>query len=403
MLAYEYTAKEPAGGRVAGTLNAGSEREALKALDDRGLMPLSIRPIAPSKPLLGSGKRSVSGREMVRFYRQFSDLLRAGVPLLRGLELLERQSGEGALPVALAAVRKEVADGAGLAECMREHPNAFNELAVSMIKAGQEGGFLEDVLSRIADYTEREAELKGKVAGALAYPGFLFVVGSTVITVLVVFFVPKFGKIFARLEQKGQLPAITTGLLATSNFLGRYGVVLLAGAGAGAYGFARWRATPKGREAVDRAKITFPKVGDLFRNLALVRFTRVLGTMLANGIPILNALRIAKDSTGNVVLSRAIADAADNVTGGESLTEPLRASGHFPREMIEMVAIAEESNTLEKVLLDIADSTERRTTRQLDLVVRMLEPLMLLVMAAVTLVVVSALLLPVMKMSSALR
>lgn len=402
---FEYVAKERTGGRVAGVLSAGGERDVLQLLGDKGLLPISVRPAAVNKPRLqlSRKKKRVPGRVMVRFYRQLADLLTAGVPLLKSLELMERQSAEETLSNALAEIRRSVADGEGLAESMGKYPEIFGELALSMIRAGQEGGFLEDVLARIADYTEQEDELKGKIAGAMAYPIFLFLIGSLVITSLVVFFVPKFEQIFTRLREKGQLPMQTIALLGLSNFLQTYGIFIIAAAVAAGVAVQRWMKTPEGRERLDRWKITAPKLGEIFRNLAIVRFCRVLGTLLNNGIPILSALRIAKDSCGNVVLSRAIAEAADSVTSGESLTEPLRLSGYFPREMIEMVTIAEESNTLEKVLLDISTSTEKRTTRQLELFVRLLEPLMLLVMAVITLAVVSALLLPVMKMSSALK
>lgn len=402
---FEYIAKERTGGRVTGTLTAGGERDVLQLLGDKGLLPITIRPAKTARPklALGGKKKRVPGRVMVRFYRQLSDLLTAGVPLLRALELMEKQAGEEVLASALGEIRRAVADGEGLAESMAKFPLLFGELALSMIRAGQEGGFLEDVLARIADYTEQEDELKGKIMGAMAYPVFLLIIGTVVIGALVIYFVPKFAPIFARLKEKGQLPGITIALLGTSDFLQRYGVILVALLGGAVYALVRWSRTPAGRERIDLWRISLPKIGEISRSLAIVRFCRVLGTLLNNGIPILNALRIAKDSCGNLVLSRAIARAADSVTSGDSLTEPLRVSGHFPRDVIEMVAIAEESNTLEKVLLDISNSTEKRTTRQLELFVRLLEPMMLLVMACVTLIVVTALLLPIMKMSSALK
>lgn len=402
---FEYIAREKSGGRVTGTLTAGGVRDVMQLLEDKGLYTIAVNPAKEKKQLLklGGRKKKVSGRSMVRFYRQLADLLTAGVPLLKSLELMERQSAEATLSEALAEIRRAVADGEGLAESMGKYPEIFGELALSMIRAGQEGGFLEDVLARIADYTEQEDELKGKIAGSMAYPIFLFLIGSSVITILIVFFVPKFEQIFERLREKGQLPMQTIALLGLSKFLQTYGIFLIAAFVAAIVALQRWLKTPQGREKLDRFKITAPKLGEVFRNLAIVRFCRVLGTLLTNGIPILAALRIAKDSCGNVVLSKAISEAADSVTSGESLTEPLRLSGYFPREMIEMVTIAEESNTLEKVLLDISTSTEKRTTRQLELFVRLLEPMMLLVMAIITLAVVSALLLPVMKMSSALK
>jgi general secretion pathway protein F len=340
---------------------------------------------------------------MATFYSQLSDLLRSGVPLLRSLDILERQSAQPALAEVVREVRANVADGTGLAEAMARHPRAFNELAVSMVRAGQEGGFLEDVLQRIANFTEHQEDLKSKVVGALAYPVFLAVVGFLVLNGLVIFFVPRFEPIFKKLEEQGQLPALTQGLIAVSHTMQRQGWWMVLLAGAAIYGFRRWAATEKGRLIVDGWRLRLPGVGRIWLHLALSRFSRILGTLLHNGIPILQALKIAKDSTGNRVLTQAIDRSAENIRAGDSLALPLGASKHFPRDVVEMIAVGEESNNLEKVLVDIADALEKRTTRQLDLFVRLLEPVMLLVMAGVTLLVVAGLLLPVFKMSSTVQ
>src|SRR5437660_2038732 len=241
---------------------------------------------------------------------------------------------------------------------MAGFPKAFNELSVSMVRAGQEGGFLEDVLRRIADFTEHQEDLKSKVVGALAYPIFLAVVGVIVLVVLVVGFVPRFEPIFKKLDEKGELPAITSGLMGTSHFMIRNWWWLAAAAAFGVFAFRRWARTDHGRLRLDNWRLRLPAAGAIYLHLALSRFTRILGTLLHNGIPILQALRIAKDSTGNRVLSQAIDQAADNVTAGEKLAGPFAASHWFPRDVVEMVAVAEESNTLESVLLNIADSLE---------------------------------------------
>jgi general secretion pathway protein F/type IV pilus assembly protein PilC len=226
------------------------------------------------------------------------------------------------------------------------------------------------------------------------------VVGFIATTVLIVFFVPKFAELFARLEERGELPILTTGLLWTSDTLGRYGLLIVAAA-AGAFWWARTQLrTERGQEFRDRWKLKLPLAGGILLNLAVSRFCRVLGTLLQNGVPILRALEISSDSTGNRVLAAAIGRAASNISSGESLAKPLGACGLFPQSVVEMISVAEESNTLEKVLVDIADGVERRTSRQLDLAVRLLEPMMLLVMACVILVVVIALLLPVFQMSA---
>jgi general secretion pathway protein F/type IV pilus assembly protein PilC len=347
--------------------------------------------------------KKVKSRHLTTLFAQLADLLHSGVPLLRSLELLERQTSLPALKETLREIRVDVAEGTSLADAMGKHPRAFNELTVSMVRAGQEGGFLEDVLKRIAAFTEQQEDLKSKVVGALAYPVFLAVVGFIVLNVLVVFFVPRFEPIFKKLDEQGQLPALTTGLMAFSRTLQSYGVLIVIGIGIAFWLFRRWARSESGRFATDRWRLALPTVGTLYRNLALARFTRILGTLLHNGIPILQSLRIAKDSTGNRVLAQAIDQSADNVTAGEKLATPLAANPYFPRDLVEMIAVAEESNTLETVLVQIADGLEKRTSRQLELFVRLLEPVMLLVMASVTLVVVMGLLLPVFKMGSTVR
>jgi general secretion pathway protein F/type IV pilus assembly protein PilC len=286
---------------------------------------------------------------------------------------------------------------------MAQHPRAFNELVVSMVRAGQEGGFLEDVLKRIADFTEHQEDLKSKVIGALAYPVFLAVVGFIVLNVLVVFFVPRFEPIFKKLEEKGELPAVTELIMGASHFLQRQGWWMVIVAVAGIYLFRRWMLTDQGRQRVDGWRLRLPGAGSIYLHLALSRFTRILGTLLRNGIPILHALRISKDATGNRVLAQAIEKSAENIKAGDALAAPLAACRYFPRDVVEMIAVGEESNSLDTVLVDIAQGLEKRTTRQLDLFVRLLEPIMLLVMAAVTLLVVAALLLPVFKMGSAVK
>jgi general secretion pathway protein F/type IV pilus assembly protein PilC len=298
-------------------------------------------------------------------------------------------------------VRGEVADGRGLAEAMAKHPRVFNELSVSMIRAGQEGGFLEDVLERIAEFTEHQEDLKAKVVGAMAYPIFLAVAGFIVLNLLVVFLVPQFEPIFKKLEEKGELPGLTTVIIGLSHAIQDYWWLILGGLVGGIFLFRRWAATDSGRFKLDAFRLRVPGAGKIYLSLAISRFTRILGTLLQNGIPILNALRIAKDSTGNKVLSQAIEHSAENLKAGESLAGPLGASKYFPRDVVEIVAVGEESNSLEKVLLKISTSLEKRTSRQLDLFVRLLEPVMLLVMAVVTLLVVMGLLLPVFKSSVA--
>lgn len=397
---FKYLARELTGKQVSGTLTATSEKDALANLSAKGLFPLSVALTEQAKQQASTGSRRVPGKVLTVFYNQLSDLLKSGVPLLRSLQLLEEQTSHPALKLVILDVREQVADGSRLNDAMRRHPKAFNFLTVSMVKAGEEGGFLEDVLSRIAAFNDHQEELKGKVTGAMVYPIFLMTVGVLVVAGIMRWIVPKFKPMFDSMAKDGGLPSATTTLFAMSDFAVKYGVLIvicLGGLGFAAYS---WLQTDKGRRFVDVWKLRAPGLGTILQNLAVARFARMLGTLLKNGVPILQSLRIAKDASGNVVLAEAIGSAADNVSGGKSLANPLRASGQFSKELIEMIAVGEEANNLENVLISVADNLEKRTARRIDMIVRLLEPLMLLLLAGVVVFIVMALLLPVMNMSS---
>ena len=407
MPAFAYTARDAAGAVLSGTIDAAAERDALTALAGRGLFPTSVDLAESAKSKAKAGTRRVSAKHLTQFYGQLADLLKSGVPLLRSIELLERKSGVPALQSVLEDVRGEVADGNRLADAMRRHPKAFSELAVSMVTAGEEGGFLEDVLKRIASFTEHQQELRGKVVGAMVYPAFLLVMGGGIVAVMVVYFVPKFAPIFDRMAATGDLPAATTILMNTSDVVRAYGLWITLAVAAGLYALVKYATeTEEGRLRFDKLRLFGVKVGrkefgfgPIARSLATARFCRILGTLLHNGVPILQSLRIAKDATGNRVLSAAIAEAAESITSGRSIAAPLAESGQFSEEVTEMIAVGEEANNLEEVLIDIADATERHTARQLDLFVRLLEPVMLTAMAGAILFLCIALMLPILKSS----
>lgn len=398
---FDYIARELSGKQVTGTLTATSEKDALSVLQSKSLFPMSIGMSEETRKQVVSGSKRVPGKYLTTFYNQLADLLRSGVPLLRSLQLLEGQTSHAALKFVTQDIREQIADGSRLNDAMRRHPKAFNSLTVSMVKAGEEGGFLEDVLARVAAFNDHQEELKGKVTGAMVYPLFLFGVGTVIITVLLVWFVPEFANIFARMREDGSLPWATTTLLSFSDSLQEWWYVIVPAIIAAVFGVFYWyNNNEEAHDQWDRIKLQLPGLGPIVRNLAVARFCRMLGTLLGNGVPILQSLRIAKDASGNVVLSEAIGNAADNVSGGKSLAIPLRASGQFSREIVEMISIGEEANNLENVLIGIADSTEKYTSRKIDVVVRMLEPVMLLFMATIVTFVIAALLLPILNMST---
>ncbi len=395
---FAYTARDLSGGKVTGVVSAATSKEAAAALSGKDLFPLQIS--AASKDASGGRQIRVKARVVAPVYSQLAALIRSGVPLLKSLAILKEQSSNQALAAVLEDVYKRVEEGATLADAMSRHPRAFGDLAVGIVRAGGEGGFLEEALDRVAMFTEQQDELKSRVVGALAYPVFLAVVGTIVVNVLVIFFVPRFEALFARLKSRGELPEITEWLIATSQFLQSYGLFIVAGLVVAGFVIRARLQTEEGKVVLDRLRLRVPQVSSIYLSLAVARFCRVLGTLLAGGVAIVRALEISSGAAGNRVLAAAIRDAADNISAGESLAAPLAACGFFPRNVVEMIIVAEESNSLETVLVQIADSLERETWRRLDLFVRLLEPIMLLLLAIAVLLVVIALLLPVLKMST---
>lgn len=398
---FTYTARTMAGDDVSGTIAASSKRESLAALAEQSLFPLRVESVA-SGTSRWRPKRRPSAGVIASTLTQLADLLKNGVPLLAALDILSEQATHPTLSEALTDVRDQVAEGESLDSAMAAHPRIFDELTVSVVRAGSEGAFLEESLERTANFLEVQQELKSRVTGAMIYPVFLAGAGFLITTILVVFFVPKFANLFDQIErQGGGLPFMTVALLAISDFLGsRWGLVL-AGSVVGAVLWLRGLiATPKGRMFFDRWKLKIPVAGPIFLWSAVSRFCRILGTLLRNGVPLLRALEISSESAGNRVLAKAIRDSAENISAGETLAKPLAECGLFPKTVMAMIAVAEESNTLDSVLVNVADTVDRKISRQLDIMIRMAEPAMLLIMGTVILCIMVALLLPVFQMSS---
>lgn len=395
---YAYIARDAAGQRVTGSVAAGSEREVLSILSGKSLFPLTVTVEKAQSSTLS--RKRVSGQLMATTYSQLASLIRSGVPLLRAIHVLRQQSSSARLREVLDDIYRRVEDGATLGEAMSRYPRVFSEMAINMVRAGGEGGFLEDALERVAQFTEQQEDLKSRTAGALAYPIFLAIVGTLVVGGLVIFFVPRFAVMFDTLRQRGELPVFTDWLLWLSAVLRRYGIVVVAAGVVLFFMIRQQLETEKGRRWRDYFKLRVPMLGPVFTSLAVARFCRVLGTLLKNGVPILRSLQISREAAGNRILSEAVAKASENISSGQSLAKPLARCEHFPITVVEMISVAEESNTLDQVLIEIADGLERRTVRRLDLVVRLLEPMMLLILAIVVLCVVIALLMPVIKMSS---
>ncbi len=403
---FTYKARGLDGRNVQGVLAAASRRDAIAILGQQSLCPQYIADKSTDRPrwsLQLARRRSVRAEHVAACLSQLSDLLENGVPLLQSLGLLAEQTPDATLRDVLTEVRDDVSEGVPLDQAAARHPRVFSELTVSMIRAGSEGAFLEDALRRIATFLELQEELKGKVKGAMAYPLFLMIGGIVVTLVLVVFFVPKFEGLFIRLERQGTgLPLATHLLLGMSDFLLRFGWTLLLVLAGVVVSVRHYLQTDGGRLLTDRWKLRLPLAGRIYHETALSRFCRVLGTLLHNGVPILKALQISSDSVGNRILAQAIRDSAENISSGQALSQPLAASGLIPPATMAMIRVAEESNSLDTVLVNIADVMDKRVERKLTLMVRFIEPVMLVLIGGAILFVLVALLLPVFDMSTAL-
>ncbi|MEQ1829938.1 MAG: type II secretion system F family protein [Pirellula sp.] len=396
---FAYVARDMAGKSMAGTISAANARDAAAQLGAKALFPVSI---TVNKGSQVKSTRRVGGAQMANFYTQLGTLLRSGVPMLRALTVLSTQSGTSrTLKNAVSEIRAKVEEGESLGEAMSRYPRIFNDMAVNMVRAGSEGGFLEDALERVGGFVEQQEEMKGKTVGALAYPVFVMTVGLVVVTVLLVMFVPRFESIFDSMRKKGKLPQATEMLLGLSAIVQAWWWAILGVAAIIVFFLNQYLKTEKGKRIFDLVKIKTPLIGSVFLNLAVSRFCRVLGTLLSNGVPLLRSLDISRQASGNIILSESIAAASEEISAGERLAKQLEKGGHFPQTVVEMISVAEESNSLDNVLVTISDNLERTTFRRLETVVRLLEPVMLLILAAMVMFVVMALMLPIISGESA--
>lgn len=399
MAKYQYTALTEAGDRVSGVLEAETEAAVLRLLEDRSLFPVSV---SGSGGIAGDAqtraRQRVRSRDVGLMYGQLADLIGSGVPMLRALDSLVKTTVNPKLAAVLKEVRASVADGKTFTDALRGFPEVFPPLHTAMVQAGERAAFLDEVLRSLSSFIERLDELRGKVIGAMIYPALLSALGTAVMIGALLFFVPKFEPLLASAKK----PLPTELLFGASKLVRSYWYVFpFVLGGAGAFFWTSLR-SESNRILIEKWRLRIPVVGTALKMIAITRFCRILGTMLANGVPLLQALKISKDATGSVLLAQQIAEATESVRDGKTLSAPLSAGGLFPDQVIAMIAVAEESNKLEKVLLQIADTVERRTDRQVDQAVRLIEPLILCVVAVGIGFLALGLLLPIFTLASTL-
>lgn len=339
-----------------------------------------------------------SAAEIAVMTRQLATLLRAGIPLFESLNALIDQVEKPGLKRSLTNVREQVREGTSFAKALESHPDVFPPLYVNMVRAGEASGTLESVLERLTAFMEGQAKLKGKVTAAMAYPALMAIIGTIIVSVLMIAVVPNLVTTFQSMDQA--LPWYTELLIFTSGMLGRFWWLIALALAGFTYGFRKWKVTPEGRMAWDRFLLAAPIFGSLFQMLAIARFARTLSTLLASGVALLGAMDIVKAVLDNAVLEKVVADAIGSIREGQSISDPLKRSGRFPPIVTHMIAIGEKSGQLEDMLTNVADAYDSAVETRVQVLTSLLEPLMIVVMGGAVAFIAFSILMPLISMSN---
>ena len=429
---FAYIAVDSAGKESRGTIEAPNQAQAVAKVRGQGLFPTAIgaaggsdgggaaKPAAAAKKGAPSGKKSSVGqmqieiklpkflrpkvkqKDLTTLTRQLATLVDAGLPLLRGLHVLQRQTPNPTLKEALGGMCESVESGSTFSESLLNYPKIFDNLYVNMVKAGEAGGVLEVVLNRLAEFAEKAEKIKNKVKGAMVYPVVVFAAAIGITSFLLVAVIPKFKDIFNDLLEGKPLPAITQFVMSASNAVMHNGLTVLAGVVALVVLFKIFAGTKIGHFILDTAKINAPMFGSLVRRTAVARMTRTLGTLLASGVPVLQAINIVRDTTGNEVIARAMQGVHDAVKEGESMTAPLAASKVFPPMVVSMVEVGEETGALPDMLTRIANTYDDEVDNAVAGLTSVIEPLMIIILAVIVGTIVIAMFMPMIQIIGSL-
>lgn len=411
MAIFQFEAMNSQGQAVKDELEAATQDDAIQKIRARKLFPTSVKEKktrgqraaalgVPSKSRHSIAIGGVSKKQLTTFTRQLSTLQDAGLPILRSVRILEAQMKPGVLKNSLMDVGEAIESGSTLSEALAKHPKAFDRLYVNMVRAGEAGGVLEPILQKLADFMEKAERLKKQVISAMIYPTAVILFAGGIVTGIITFIVPKFKTMF--LELGVTLPVMTSILLAVSDWLTSSWYWLI-GIAAGLFvGYRLIRATAQGRYVMDRIKLKIPIFGTIISKSSIARFTRTLGTLVASGVPILEALTIVRQTAGNEVISQAIGRVHDSIREGESIAEPLGASGICDNMVVNMVAVGEETGDLDKMLLKVADTYDEDVDAAVSGLMSLLEPMIIIFLGSVVGFIVISLFLPLIKLMSTL-
>lgn len=396
MLTYSYTARDPTTGKkVSSTVQADSEAAASKLVQKEGLAPIEIKPIdTDTSSLIGRYRNRIKVKDKVIFSRQLSTLINAGLPLVQSLRQVASQTQNKAFVVVINQVINDVEGGVAFSAALAKHPAVFNDVYVNMIAAGETSGTLDKSLERLADQQEKDAELISKVRGALAYPAIVILVMVLVVAFMVVRVLPEVKKIYEDLPG-ADLPLITRALLFVSDVSTRYWwvlVLLLIFAG---FAMSRYARTSKGKDVIDRIKMTAPLIGPLYMKLYMARFSRTAATLVASGVPLIQMLEVVSKSINNVHIERSMHRAIEKVKGGKALSDSIEGDPSFLPLVPNMLRIGEQSGSLEDMLEKIADYYEKEVDNQIKTISTIIEPVLMMLLGVVAFIIVAAILLPI--------
>lgn len=406
MPVFAYEALNNDAQKVKGDITADSKNEAIKLIQSKGLRPTRLQqqkgePAKKAVPVVEQlapkkksalFKRGVRSHDIVTFTTQLSTLQDAGLPIVRSLKILEDQQKPGKFKDQLEAIADEVEQGSTFSEALSKYPKSFNKLYISMVRAGEAGGVLDVILRRLAGFMEKSQKLRRKVKGALIYPAAVITVAAAILVVIMLFVVPAFEKMFQDIGQA--LPAPTQLLLTTSQTLQDWWFLLPLVPIFLVFSMKMIARTDRGEKALDRFKLKMPVFGNIIKKSSVARFCRTLGTLIASGVPILEALRIVRDAVGNVIIANAIEDVHGSIREGDTIADPLRASGIFDELLVNMIDVGEETGELDKMLMKIADNYEADVDVAVEGMSSLLEPVLIVGMGLVVGFIVISLFLP---------
>ncbi len=401
---FAYVGRTRTGAVRKGELTAKTRDEAVEQLRKQNVIVTSLEEKTDRKSWLNlSFGSAITDKDLVVFTRQFGTMINAGLPLIQCLDILSTQSENKVLARTLGEVKVDVEGGSTFSDALKKHPKIFDDLYVNMIHAGEVGGLLDTILTRLAKHIEKAMKLKGQIKSAMVYPAAIMGVAIIVITVLMIWVIPIFAKMFAEMSGgKMGLPGPTQLVIDMSNFVQAYIIYIAIGVALAIYGVKKYYGTPSGKLAIDRLLLKTPVFGDLIRKASIAKFTRTLGTLITSGVPLLDGLSICAKTSGNKVIEEAILGARVSISGGKTIAEPLTKSDTFPKMVTHMIAVGESTGALDAMLGKIADFYEDEVDQAVASLTALLEPMMMVFLGTVIGFIVIAMYLPIFQMASAI-